>query len=316
MSALNIAGFIQAGWERNAYLACACLIAYEYLLQLDNEVEFFWKQRWSLAKALFLWSRYYSLAFNISNAVVFMQPKPSFDLCSTFFHWQNTGAALQVITTHIILELRLYAMYGSTRIILALFICLTMGEALAMGLVFGIPNPKLIGTNEPFPKLFICADADPMDGSHWVVYYWAAILVVEGTLLGLALWKAWQHRSPVHGSSLMQQLTKGSVLYFFFIFWVYVANLILWYYNRITLNELGTAFAFVLSSVLANRLLISVRSDYYRNSHDPEMTYLPTVQFVKRSRLSHASALSASRGADTVAGSTTQSTTFNELTGV
>ncbi|RDB16737.1 hypothetical protein Hypma_002570 [Hypsizygus marmoreus] len=287
----NISGFIQARWERNAYLACATLVSYEYFLQFSAEVEFFWKQRWSLAKCLFLWSRYYSVGFNISNAVIFMQPKPTFELyetlrlqfltslhmiCSTFFHWQNTGASLQVITTHIILELRLYAMYGSTRKILYLFLCLTFGEALAMGLVFGIPNPKLIGTNEPFRGNFICADADPPDGTHWVIYYWAAILVVEGILLMLALWKAWQHRSAVRGSSLMQQLTRDSVIYFFTIFWIYLANLILWYKNRITLDELGTAFSFVLSSVLANRLLISVRSNHYGALTDVE-TYLPSL---------------------------------------
>ncbi|GLB36977.1 hypothetical protein LshimejAT787_0400280 [Lyophyllum shimeji] len=300
----NIAGLIQAGWERNAYLACGTLITYEYFLQLPAEVEFFWKQRWSLAKCLFLWSRYYSLGYNISNAVIFMQPEPSFKLYvvavalvvimmnspsdltdltigNTFFHWQNTGASLQVITTHIILELRLYAMYESSRKILALFICLTFGEALAMGLVFGIPNPKLIGTNEPFPGNFICADADPLDGSHWVVYYWAAVLVIEGILLILALYKAWQHRALAGGSGLMQQLTKQSVVYFFTIFWIYVANLILWYINRITLDELGTAFAFVLSSIFANRLLISVRENHYCGATDVD-TYLPSVHFMKR----------------------------------
>ncbi|KAG5636328.1 hypothetical protein H0H81_008412 [Sphagnurus paluster] len=124
-------------------------------------------------------------------------------------------------------------MYGSTRKILALFvsvvtispeiglkdatfqICMTLLEALAMGLVFGLPNPKLIATNNPLTGVFICADADPMDGTHWVVYYWASILVIEGVLLLLALFKAWQHRTAARGSSLMQQLSKDSVIYFF-----------------------------------------------------------------------------------------------------
>lgn len=303
----NIAGFRQAGWERNAYLACATLIGYEYFLQFPAEVEFFWKQRWSLAKCLFLWSRYYSLGYNISNAVIFMQSKPSFNMCNTFFHWQNTGASLQVITTHIILELRLYAMYESSRKILFLFMGLTFGEALAMGLVFGLPNPKLIGTNEPFPGNFICADADPLDGSHWVVYYWAAILIIEGILLLLALYKAWQHRAVARGSGLMQQLTKDSVVYFFTIFWIYLANLILWHKNRITLDELGTAFAFVLSSIFANRLLISVRENHYRSLTDVD-TYLPSVHFVKCNA-------DQSNGRLTM-NNTIELTTFDDRTGV
>ncbi|KAF5385795.1 hypothetical protein D9615_002623 [Tricholomella constricta] len=322
---LNLSGLIQAGWERNAYIACATLVGYEYLLQLDAEVEFFWKQRWSIAKCLFLWSRYYSVGFNISNAVIFMQSKPSFEMYvvvsillsslmriivdfigSTFFHWQNTGASLQVITTHIILELRLYAMYGSTRKILALFMCLTFGEALAMGLVFGLPS-RTVGTNEPFPGVLICADADPLDGTHWVVYYWAAILVIEGILLLLALYKAWQHRTSARGSTLMQQLTRDSVLYFFTIFWIYLANLILWYYNRITLDELGTAFSFVLSSIFANKLLISVRSNHYRGLSDVD-TYLPSVHFIKRSP--------GQSDISRTLNNTVELTTFNERTGV
>jgi len=277
----DVAGFIQAGWERNSYIACATLVGYEYLLQLGPEVEFFWKQGWSIAKALFLWSRYYSLGYNISNAAVFVLSKPSFKLCTTFFHWQNTGASLQVITTHIILELRLYAMYGSTRKILALFVTLTLGEALAMGLIFGLPNPKAIGTNEPFTGNLICADADPLDGSHWVMYYWAAILIIESVLLCLAMYKAWQHRNAARGSRLMQQLTRDSVIYFFTIFWIYLANLVIWFKNRITLDELGTAPAFVLSSIFANRLLISVRENHYKETVDID-TNGPSIRFIRR----------------------------------
>ncbi|KIL57904.1 hypothetical protein M378DRAFT_358522 [Amanita muscaria Koide BX008] len=272
---IDTEALIQARWERNAYLSCSVLIVYEYFLHFGAEVEYFWKQRWSLAKCLFLWSRYYSVAYNISNAVVFMQPRPSFDVSNTFFHWQNTGAALQTITTHVLLELRLWAMYGSTRKVLLLFALLTIGEALSMGLVLGIPNPNLIGTNEPFPGVFICADSDPNNGSHWVVYYWVAICAIELILLSLALRKAWEHREA-SGSIIMKRLTAESAIYFIAyvrysvtgpfrlmfcrIFWIYIANMILWIINRITLDEFGTAFSFVLPSIFANRLLISARS--------------------------------------------------------
>jgi hypothetical protein len=47
------------------------------------------------------------------------------------------------------------------------------------------------GTNELFPGNFICTDSDPIDGTHWIIYYWAVILVIEsillsGTLEGMA----------------------------------------------------------------------------------------------------------------------------------
>ncbi|PFH48188.1 hypothetical protein AMATHDRAFT_6039 [Amanita thiersii Skay4041] len=115
---------------------------------------------------------------------------------------------------------------------------LTIGEAVAMGTVFGIPNEKMIGTNEPFEGVFTCADADPSDGSHWVVYYWVSTLVIETILLGLAVRKAWENRSET-GSGLMRQLTRESVLYFVTIFWIYAANLAMWVVNRASMDSVS-----------------------------------------------------------------------------
>ena len=77
--------------------------------------------------------------------------------------------------------------------------------------------------------------------------------------------------------------------------------------GQITINELGTPFAFVISSVFANRLLIAVRDSHYRGVSDVD-TYLPSVRFAKRSRVS-------SGGAESL-NDTIELTTFNERTGV
>lgn len=84
-------------------------------------------------------------------------------LCARFFHWQNTGASLQVITTHglyhillsivssrlirhtVILSTRLYAMYKCSRKVLASLILLLVAEMVMLGLVLGKPPPNAIG---------------------------------------------------------------------------------------------------------------------------------------------------------------------------
>jgi len=161
-------------------------------------------------------------------------------------------------------------MYGNSKKVLALLVLLLIADATAMGVLFGIPNQQLIGTNEPFSGLYICAEGDPEDGSHWVAYYWMSLLIVESIYLSLALYKAWTYRNSGMGSSLMRSLTRGSVMYFILIFGIYLANLILWIKNRLTLNELGTGYSFVISSILANRLLITIRVNYYTNLKDDE----------------------------------------------
>jgi len=263
--AIDVVAFRHAGWERMSYLCMASLLTYEYFIQLGNEVEYFWQKRWSFGKCLFLWSRYYSLVYNIVNAVFFMQPAPSLALCMGFFHAQNTSTAVQMVTTHVILELRLYAMYGRSRKILALLLLLISCEATAMGVLFGMTRPGLIATNNPAEGVFICADGDPMDGSHWIMYYWVAVLSIESCLLSLALYQAWMHRKKAQGGGLMRALTRDSVIYFILIFWVYLANLVLWAKNKLTLDELGTSYSLVISVILANRLMIGVRSTYYQS---------------------------------------------------
>jgi len=58
------------------------------------------------------------------------------------------------------------------------------------------------------------------------------------------------------------------VIYFVLIFGIYLANLALWLKNRLTLDELGTGYSFVISSILANRLLIAVRVNYYTKDEE------------------------------------------------
>ena len=76
---------------------------------------------------------------------------------------------------------------------------------------------------------------------------------------------------------------------------------------QITLDEFATAFAFVMSSIFANRLLISVRANYYSSLDDVDTTYLPSVRFIH------------TRQSTTFAMNTMESQelrTFNERTGV
>lgn len=140
----------------------------------------------------------------------------------------------------VILELRLYAMYSSSRKILWLFILMTLSEASVMGVVVGMPVPGLRGecpffaflglqaapwtvpyfflfiwkgTNSPSPGLFICADGDPIR-RHWVSYYWTSLLITESILLSLSVYKAYVFQRTGAGGNLMRILTRDSVLYF------------------------------------------------------------------------------------------------------
>jgi len=152
------------------------------------------------------------------------------------------------------------------------FLALTTSEVIVLSIIgaLGLQDPKRVTTNEPFRDVFICANGEPQNVHRWVAYYFTAVILVEGGMLWLALRKAWIHRPAIGGSTLMQKLTRDSAVYFFIIFTIYLANLIIWAYNHIILNELGVPFAFAFSSIFANRLLIGVRVAYYGSFLEPE----------------------------------------------
>lgn len=86
-----------------------------------------------------------------------------FTVGSKNFQWLEIGGSLQMITTHstsstilravwvnfpffaVTLELRLYAMYGRSRKILAILLFLIACEACAMSVIFGVSKAGLIG---------------------------------------------------------------------------------------------------------------------------------------------------------------------------
>ncbi|KAJ6597712.1 hypothetical protein DFH09DRAFT_1132489 [Mycena vulgaris] len=292
MDTIDFTAFTRAQWERNCQLAACIIVVYEFIFQFPNEVQLFWKRRWTFAKCLFIWSRYYALLFSIEarrstfTLSVFIQDRASPTLYprtlthlagETFFKIQNPGAVIQYITPQVTLCLRLYAMYGRSKKLLAFLVTLVLGEFAGMIVLLVLPKEGVVGTNNPSALLFICADADP-PGEHWIAYVPVLTLVTESCFLSLAVFKAWQQwRIGIRGGHLLPQLTKESVLFFTAIVAVHLANLIIWLFNTIETNEMFTGFTFAVPAVLANRLLISVRQQI-----DPGMSSLTTSEYPVR----------------------------------
>ncbi|KAJ6563581.1 hypothetical protein DFH09DRAFT_1158445 [Mycena vulgaris] len=51
---IDYTAFTRTQWERNCQF-----------MQMPKEIDLFWRRRWTIAKCLFIWSRYYSLGYNM-----------------------------------------------------------------------------------------------------------------------------------------------------------------------------------------------------------------------------------------------------------
>ncbi|ETW76156.1 hypothetical protein HETIRDRAFT_66494 [Heterobasidion irregulare TC 32-1] len=170
--------------------------------------------------------------------------------------------------------MRLYAMWKNNKYIVALLISLIAVESTVIGVVFGMTT-KTVATNNPAQGVFICADGDK-PGRPWATFYYTSILVTELAFLGLSLLRAWYDHRFGTGGRLMRILTRDSVYYFAVIFWIYLANQIIWCINILTLNEVATGFSFSVSTILANRLMISIRKLYYTKIEGSALHSIPS----------------------------------------
>lgn len=265
---MDVSALQQASWERCSRVSALSLLVYEYVLQYENEVRLFWRQRWSLGKYIFLWNRYYSLFYVSAITVVYLLDHPSLTLCLKSDLLEDIGQMLLTISTQAVMILRIFAMYGNNQFVLTLFGLLTTGE-MAFWIVVVTRRIRKgydgSSTNNPEPGVFICANSD-FPHEHWGMFFDTSVIIVESILLSLALYKLWSQRREATPNRLLMRLTAESILYFIVVFGVYMIDQGLWIVNHLTLDELITGFRNTLPPILVNRLMISVRSAYY--DHD------------------------------------------------
>lgn len=267
--------FQQAFSERYCLLAAMALIVHEYFLQLDNEVELFWKARLSSAKCIFLWNRYYSLLYSLAAASTFFIPNPSYNLCIKYHKFDQFGEAVLILSTQVVMEMRLYAMYGAHKFMKWLCIALSTAEIVWWIFIVSIRFQDYYAntdTNNPAPGLHMCAYG-ALRATYWSALSDVAVLLVECTILALALAKVWQQR---RGNPLFLRLARESTMYFAIMFSVYVADLALYLVNRITLNQVSSGFRNVLPVILVNRLMISLREPASHTIDDTSIVCLTT----------------------------------------
>ncbi|EIN08233.1 hypothetical protein PUNSTDRAFT_113810 [Punctularia strigosozonata HHB-11173 SS5] len=161
-------------------------------------------------------------------------------------------------------------MYGTRKLFGLLLVSLLIAELIVWNTLRRSKFRHVSTTNQISEHVFMCAQADP-PGAPRIAYETLAGVCVELVLLGLAAFKAWQNRD--HGGllsrgrggpgSMINLLAWDAIFYFFPIFGIYAAAGVIWLHNDIRINSLLTGPSVALSSVLVNRLMISVRKDYY-----------------------------------------------------
>ncbi|KIK52287.1 hypothetical protein GYMLUDRAFT_49989 [Collybiopsis luxurians FD-317 M1] len=141
--------------SRSAYasvIAPFTILLYDCFLTFDQEITYIWNSHWTMVKILYLFAKYYGLVHLAFTLIVSSASNPSAESCKMYLWWTTLGGPIIFTTSvNLILGLRLYALYQSSKLVLALIVFLTIGEFVAE--LWGSVNSVILETRVPLIDL-------------------------------------------------------------------------------------------------------------------------------------------------------------------
>lgn len=281
---------------RFAEVAASMIVVWDHLVTIDQEIELIWKARWSIGKALFLFNRYYTLlAIAFNNYIFFVDSGLTDEICKIFFRWQAATFVLAITVSQVTLQLRLYALYHTNKLVLA-FMITTFALCMICAIVIIIIMLQIqSATANPFPGVHFCASTH---ASKLFWTFWIPFLVSESLLCALAIFRAFSYettsdlppvqynrrgklwkrrianRRRIDGvfdrtNSIIAVLIRDSILYFLVMFVAYLTNCLMWAVGPVGLREAPVGFAEALTCVMCSHVLLNVR-DVHQQRDQPQ----------------------------------------------
>ncbi|KAJ7271254.1 hypothetical protein C8J57DRAFT_1716388 [Mycena rebaudengoi] len=246
-------------------VAFLTLLSYDVLLNISEEYHHIWKSKWSLIKCLYLWSRYGPFIDTtitvlrggglITDLLLGISPTS----CNTLTKFNTVFSIFGIGVTEIILIIRTYALYGSSKKVLTFCvvvwlsvggICtwatITWSKSVVMDINFFLP-------------------CDLVEGSRVLVACYVSLLIGETVIVLLTLWKIVHYKvagvaGTFRSSRLMNSFYRDGIMFYvailaFFIFIVLLSKR----FDQTEFKLLGLTPLRVMHSILACQLVIHVR---------------------------------------------------------
>ncbi|EKM54191.1 uncharacterized protein PHACADRAFT_210009 [Phanerochaete carnosa HHB-10118-sp] len=232
------------------------VLLYEYLITLDDEISFIWTGGWTRARILYLANRYWPLVNLIPSVISLNLDNPGARFCAFCYAWFTFSNLVTQFTTTLILILRLYAMYGSSKKLLYFMLSLQVAMLALQGAMttFMTGGAKLM----PLSHVSGCLPG------HWVLQPWAYGIptgVLDGVLFFLVTIKSIRHflSQDRHTPELFVVMLADSIVYFASVVAVFVANLTAWVIGGAALFAALPETLIVAYSIIGCRMLINVK---------------------------------------------------------
>ncbi|PPQ74889.1 hypothetical protein CVT26_011450 [Gymnopilus dilepis] len=232
-----------------------CIFGWEWLICLPREFQRIWMKPKNASSLLYIVNRYFGL-IQLSFVVTLVADVWSGAACRHISFFEPVGALISTVLSQMILGSRVYAIFGQSKLV-----GLILGGTLLAEIVIGGIS---ISTTHPRPAIAGPPGSGPPCGAvmgpfGWLVAFWSIPLFYDTLTFLFTAWKAYQFWKTEIDTPLFDIIWRDGVLYFFAIFTMNAANVIIFLTVPEALRAINLTPTLILEIVLSCRLVLNLR---------------------------------------------------------
>ncbi|QRV98047.1 dephospho-CoA kinase [Ceratobasidium sp. AG-Ba] len=253
METVAIHGFA----SKSMFVAGICILLYDHILTFPDEVEYIWKQKWSVVSTMFVLNRYITplvLAVDLYDKGGLPNYIPK-SFCVGWYYGESVWNLLCFGFVHAIVALRVRAIWGRPRWLSITLSVLFATYFLTTTVVVYALQIKVVHTVEYNPLYRIClATISP---HLWTC--WLPALIFETFVFVLTVIKAREHSKANFDTPILRILVRDGVVYFVIICACSVFNMLIWIVAPPSLVALSKYFVLAVVPTMGARLVLNLR---------------------------------------------------------
>ncbi|KAJ3739692.1 hypothetical protein DFH05DRAFT_1512377 [Lentinula detonsa] len=247
---------------RTVNTACSVLAVYEWMITLDQEIEYFWTGKWSLERILFFCNRYISPFLVMFGLIEFFIPNPSNKVrfCTSAVQFSFIASILALGVIQAMLILRIWYLFPDRQSIqygmIILWVCSMTISLAYTGLI--MKSLRLLD-REAFPLGPGCRVARPV--KFWRMFM--PSLGLHTVLYILTAMRALRNRRLLMDAPVLKRLIRDGGLFFFVVFISVGFNTLgsfLEHVPQINIPVIFSNYLLAVTSIAMSRIMFSIHS--------------------------------------------------------
>ncbi|KZT20955.1 hypothetical protein NEOLEDRAFT_1140137 [Neolentinus lepideus HHB14362 ss-1] len=242
--------------QNYAHVFAVAILFYDHILTLPPEMTYIWRSRRFGVKALFLLNRYYALLVNVIATVLEFKDF-SLESCKAAMQFRQFSVLMTAVIVTVLLVLRIYALYGCSRQVLAGLVFVGAILASISAWQIAVEHSDIRNT----PGCHIAYNG--VSGTRTATG-WESLLIMDTLVFALTVKKTLGDRprnlrlTLTKTNDLVMLMLRDGTIYYVVMVLATVGNVLTFYFCAPLIKGILSTFVSNISVTMLSRLMLNI----------------------------------------------------------